>query len=284
MSTGKGQDRLGGGLEASVAQRADENFVVHATWAVNRTPGMASRVTPHLVIADSGLRCDTFNFICRARLDARSASDVAAAAVAYFRECGRPFSWWVGPADRPDDLGRTLEAVGLARAETELAMALPLRELPGQPSPVPGLEVRRVGKPAELDTYAELSAANWTPPDPNVLAFYRLAAAALLRRESPQWLYVGYLEGVPVATAEATVADGTAGLYNISTRPPYRGRGIGSMMTWRPLHDALARGCDLGVLQAAPEGVSIYRRLGFRPFGDITEFKPGSEGPAEEAT
>ena len=31
MSAGKGQDRLGGSLEASVGQRADENFVVHAT-------------------------------------------------------------------------------------------------------------------------------------------------------------------------------------------------------------------------------------------------------------
>jgi ribosomal protein S18 acetylase RimI-like enzyme len=252
LSAGKGQDRLGGSLDASVAQRADESFVVHATWAVNLTPGMASRVAPHLVIADSGLRCDTFNFICRARLDTRSASDVAAAAVAYFEERGRPFSWWVGPADQPSDLGRTLEVIGLERAETELAMALPLGELPVMPS-VPGLDVRRVAAGAELDTFAELSAANWTPPDPNVVAFYRLAAEALLRPDSPQWLYVGYLEGVPVATAEATVADGAAGLYNISTRPPYRGRGIGSMMTWRPLHDAHARGCDLGVLQAAPE-------------------------------
>jgi ribosomal protein S18 acetylase RimI-like enzyme len=274
---------LGGSLEASVGQRADENFVVHATWAVNLTPGMASRVTPHLVIADSGLRCDTFNFICRARLDARSASDVAVAAVAYFEERGRPFSWWVGPADQPSDLGRMLEVIGLERAETELAMALPLGELAAMPS-VPGLEVRRVAGAAELDTFAELSAANWTPPDPNVIAFYRLAAGALLLPDAPQWLYVGYLEGVPVATAEATVADGSAGLYNISTRPPYRGRGIGSMMTWRPLHDALARGCDLGVLQAAPMGVGIYRRLGFRAFGGITEFKPRSEGLAEETT
>jgi hypothetical protein len=50
-------------------------------------------------------------------------------------------------------------------------------------------------------------------------------------------------------------------------------------MTWRPLHDARAGGCDLGVLQAAPDGVSIYRRLGFTAFGDITEFKPGPGAP-----
>ena len=284
LSGGEGAARLGGGLEGSVAVRADENFVAHATWAVDHTVGMASRVAPHLVIADSGLRCDTFNFICRARLDPGSASDAATAAVTYFQRRGRPFSWWVGPADRPNDLSGTLEAIGLERAETELAMALPLGELPGQLPPIPGLEVRRVAGTAELATFAELSAANWTPPDADVISFYRLAAGALLRSDSPQWLYVGYLEGEPVATAEATVADGAAGLYNISTRPPYRGRGIGSMMTWRPLHDALARGCDLGVLQAAPEGVSIYRRLGFRPFGDITEYKPRRRGPAGEAT
>jgi ribosomal protein S18 acetylase RimI-like enzyme len=141
-----------------------------------------------------------------------------------------------------------------------------------------------VTQPAELEIFAELSAGNWTPPDPDVIGFYRLAAPALLDVDSPEWLYVGYLNGEPVATAEATVAAGTAGLYNISTRPAYRGRGIGSRMTWHPLRDALASGCDLGVLQAAPEGMSIYRRLGFEAFGGITEFKPRSEGPPEEWT
>ena len=213
-----------------------------------------------------------------------SAPEIAASALAYFEERRRPFSWWLGPADQPRDLGRILDSAGLQRAETELAMLLPLVELPADLPAVPGLEVRRVIESGELQTFAELSAANWTPPDSNVISFYRRAASALLRPDSPQWLYVGYVEGVPVATAEATVADGTAGLYNISTRPSHRGRGIGSMMTWRPLRDARERGCDLGVLQAAPEGVSIYRRLGFRPFGEITEFKPRSADAAGKGT
>jgi len=269
-------------LDTTIADRADANFVVHATWVVERTAGMARPPLPDLVVADSGLPCDTFNFVCRARLDAARAPAAAAEAVAYFAERRRPFSWWVGPADRPNGLGAVLEAVGLEAAEGELAMALPLAERPEDPGAVRGLEVRRVRTPEELETFATLSAANWTPPDPHVLAFYRLAAAALLATGSPQWLYLGYVEGAPVATAEATVAGGTAGLYNIATRPAYRGRGIGSTMTWRPLYDARERGCDLAVLQAAPDGVSIYRRLGFSPFGDITEYKPRSEGSAEE--
>ncbi len=270
------------GLDAAVAVRADENFVVHATWAVDRTPGMESRVSTRLVIADSGLPCDTFNFVCRARLDRETAEEVAAGAVTYFAERRRPFSWWVGPADRPRTLGPVLERLGLERAETELAMALPLDSLADDIRPVTGLEVRRVSSPAELATFAELSAANWTPPDQDVITFYRLASAALLGPDCPQWLYLGLLDGTPVATAEATVTEGTAGLYNIATLPRFRGRGIGSIMTWRPLRDARGRGCDLGVLQAAPDGVGIYHRLGFTEFGPITEYKPPAQSRAAE--
>jgi ribosomal protein S18 acetylase RimI-like enzyme len=257
-----------------VADRADAAFVTHVTWVPERTPGMSCRVHPHLVLADSGLACDTFNFVCRARLSPEDTSRAAAEAIGHFQRVDRPFSWWVGPADQPGDLGASLEALGLERAETELAMGMPLEALPGPPPRVPGLEVRRVVSPEELETFARLSAGNWTPPDPDVLEFYRLGAAALLDPGCPQRLYVGYLGGEPVATAEGASADRTVALFGIMTREPYRGRGIGSWMTWRPLHDARAAGCDLGVLQAAEAGVGLYRRIGFRPFGAITQDTP----------
>jgi predicted acetyltransferase len=77
-----------------------------------------------------------------------------------------------------------------------------------------------------------------------------------------------------VATAEATLHAGAVGLFNVATADAYRGRGIGSWMTWQPLRDAAAAGCTLGVLQAAAAGVGIHRRLGFAAFGEITEYKP----------
>ena len=261
-------------LAAEAPARADANFVTHVTWALERTAGMASHVHPELVLADSGLPCDTFNFVCRARLDSAAVRQAALNAVSYFLRVQRPFSWWVGPADRPHELGSVLESIGLGRAETELAMALPLQALVEAISPVPGLEVRRVHSAAELAGLAQITAANWSPPDSHVLTFYRRTAAVLLHPAAPQWFYVGYLDGEPVATAEATVQAGTVGLYNIATRAAFRGRGIGSMLTWQPLRDARAAGCDLAVLQAAPEGVGLYRRLGFAAFGEITEYKP----------
>lgn len=258
---------------AETPQRADANFVVHATWAAARTAGMLVHQGDDLVIADSGLPCDTFNFICRARLDRSTARPAAVEALSYFERAQRPFSWWVGPADRPKDLGAVLISLGLERAETELAMSLSLDSLPDAIPLVSGLDVRLVRTEAELQTMARIAAANWTPPDPHVLSFYQRAAAVLLSPAAPQWFYVGYLNGEPVATAEATVHDGTVGLYNIATRPAFRGRGIGSILTWRPLRDARAVGCDLAVLQATPEGAGLYRRLGFVAYGEIAEYK-----------
>ena len=125
------------------------------------------------------------------------------------RQVERPFSWWVGPGDRPSNLGDLLVDAGLLRAETELAMAADLAAL--QPQPVPaGLEIRRVRTPAELEDFAQVIAG------PLEQHFYALAAAALLAHDSPQWFYIGYLDGRPVATAELTVGGGVAGLYNVS--------------------------------------------------------------------
>jgi hypothetical protein len=53
--------RLGEDSAAALAEAADANFVVHATWALKRTSGMRVIDVPELVLADAGLSSDTFN-------------------------------------------------------------------------------------------------------------------------------------------------------------------------------------------------------------------------------
>ncbi|MEO8449604.1 MAG: GNAT family N-acetyltransferase [Gemmatimonadota bacterium] len=261
-------------LPSDHANLADANFVSHAGWVQRQLPGMQVLDRPDLVLIDSGLPCDTFNFVCRARLDRSDAPERVREAVAYFRERRLPFSWWVGPADQPGDLGGLLVAAGLDPAETELAMVADLSELGSTGATVEGLRIERVDTERKLEAFAQLSAANWTPPDSMVLQFYELGKVPLLSEDCPLRLYVGYCGDVPVGTAEATVGGGVVGLYNISTLAAYRRRGFGAALTLRALLDAREEGARSAVLQAAPDGVGLYTRLGFRPFGDITEYKP----------
>lgn len=255
-----------------LADAADANFVTHASWVPARLPGATVRDDGRLAVVDSGLPCDTFNFICRARLDGADASGRIREALDHFATSGRPFSWWHGPADTPADLGARLVAAGLAPAESELAMAADLADLV-VPAPIAGLMVQRVQTSPDLRTYARLLSALWEPPDPWVVTFYDRGAAALLDPACPLRAYLALLDGEPVGTAEMTVAGGVAGLYNISTVPAFRRRGIGSWLTVQPLLDAQREGVATGVLQAAAAGVGIYERAGFRRYGGITEYK-----------
>jgi ribosomal protein S18 acetylase RimI-like enzyme len=258
-----------------IAESADANFLVHASWVQARVPGMRVLDAGGVTVVDSGLACDTFNCILAARLTAETAGPAIQSALSHFGHAGRPFSWWVGPADTPPDLGARLEAAGLAAAEGELAMAIALDSASSDAAPSPDeLAIERVATAAQLADFAAVNAANWSPPDANVLRFYASAARVLLARESPFRFFVGRAGREPVATLELAIGGGIGGIYNVATLERFRRRGFAGAMMRRALEQARAEGLPSAVLQASPDGVGVYRRQGFREFGTITEYKP----------
>jgi ribosomal protein S18 acetylase RimI-like enzyme len=262
----------------AIEAAATANFVVHASWAVSRssTPGGEARVEtgPELTLVDSGLSTDTFNVVCGARLAPEDVVETVRRVRTHFETVGRPFSWWVALGDEPGDLGRRLEELSLPAREKELAMSA---RLDSTFSPERwrkfGLRVHRVTTPEDLAHFARINAENSQPPDTAVEAFYRDAASALLGEASPQRFYLARLEEDPVAAVELTLAADVAGVYNLSTRVGRRNRGIGGALLAEALADARAMGHRTAVLQAAPAAAGLYRRLGFREFGVITEHK-----------
>jgi ribosomal protein S18 acetylase RimI-like enzyme len=258
-------------VQNEIAAAAAENFVAHASWASRRIPGAFVDAGEELTLIDSGLDSDTFNIVCRARLSPASFGPAANRVIEHFVSVSRPFSWWVSPGDGPADLGARLESCGLLPSETELAMSARIDAI--RAPCIPGLEIERVRTPQALADFALINAENWTPPDPAVTSYYRRAAAILLGEDSPQRFYLSRLEGAPAAAVEVTLAAGVAGVYNLSTRPLYRRRGVGAATLEAALADAGALGLTAAVLQAAGAGQSLYRRLGFEEFGVITEHK-----------
>ncbi|MEE3369999.1 MAG: GNAT family N-acetyltransferase [Planctomycetota bacterium] len=71
----------------------------------------------------------------------------------------------------------------------------------------------------------------------------------------------------PVATATNILRDGIVEVYNISTLPDYRGRGLGGFATGEPLRLAADAGYKTSILQASQMGAPVYRRLGYESFG-----------------
>lgn len=261
------------GPAAMAEDGARDNLSAHMSWVQARLPGARVVDADDLLLVDSGFSCDTFNFAARARFQQDSAATRIREALAFFARTGHPFSWWVGPSDLPADLGTALADASLRPAEEELAMEADLAGLPAADIAPHGLRIERIGRTDQVAQFAAILAANWSPPDPLVAAYYEAAAPVVLRPDSPLHLYLGYLDGRPVATAELCLAGGVAGLYNIATLADQRRRGFGTALTARPLLDAREMGIRTGVLQASAEGQGVYARLGFRVTGRYLEYQ-----------
>jgi ribosomal protein S18 acetylase RimI-like enzyme len=80
--------------------------------------------------------------------------------------------------------------------------------------------------------------------------------------------------GVAAAVAKATSFDGATYLSSIGTRPSYRGRGLGSLVTRAAVAHGHAMGSRwqyLGVFSGNAPALSLYGRLGFATLGDAPD-------------
>ena len=112
-----------------------------------------------------------------------------------------------------------------------------------------------------------------------------LAAELAQRLISPSFaadpdvqLFVGRLDGKPVATSIAIRSGDASGVYNVGTLPEARRRGVGSAVTWGAVGAARAWGCDTIVLQSSAMGLSMYAEMGFRTVAPYVTFAQSSVG------
>jgi ribosomal protein S18 acetylase RimI-like enzyme len=150
-------------------------------------------------------------------------------------------------------------------------MAIDLRKLDGSQPALPGLRIELVDNPTRRKHWSHTCRVGAELPEIVEEAFSDCAALDFTPGGS---LYncIGWLEGQPVATSSLFLGAGVAGIYNVTTIPAARRKGIGSAMTVAVLDQARTLGYRVGILHSSPMGFNVYRKLGFEEYCKINQY------------
>jgi GNAT superfamily N-acetyltransferase len=177
-------------------------------------------------------------------------------AIAYFDGHELPFVLRVraGIDDRAE---RAAESAGLSFRDTVPGMVMV--GAPGIPALPSGLEIHAVRDRQTLDDHLTVLAASFGMPLDLARQLLTERVLSVLDDE----LYVGYVEGAPVASSALITSDRVAGVWNVGCVPAHRKRGLGEAMTWHAVRRGADIGCVMANLQASEMGQPIYARMGF---------------------
>ena len=220
-----------------------------------------------------------FNGVVRTRLPPETAAPTITSILQHFAHRHVPMLWLITPSTQPPDLGSHLIALGLTHREDEPAMAIDLHALPTDLRLPSGFTLELVDDLSTLRSWCGFI-------DQAVVAEALFAWGQTLGFAPDREIvhFLGRLDGRAVATATLVLGGGVAGIYNVMTVPDVQRRGIGALMTVRPLEMARARRYHQGVLQSSQMGYRLYRRLGFEEYCRIGIYLwPGEVESADTA-
>lgn len=206
-----------------------------------------------------------FRGVWQTRLSAAEVDPAIDAALAWFAERNAPdFFWWTDPQTQPADLGaRLLERGFDGNLEGDPGMAAALSALNTPIRTPEGFAVVQAVDQRALADWRDVFAAAFELATADAQAWID-ATNAIGIEQSPWQLYVGYLDGTPIATSLRFNGAGVTGLYAVGVVPGMRRHGIGAAITLEPLLDAYREGYHFGVLFATRMGYPLYTQLGFR--------------------
>jgi GNAT superfamily N-acetyltransferase len=185
----------------------------------------------------------------------RDPAAALAAAERIYDMVGLPFGIDLDPARDGTVRDRAADA-GLRVIEERPAMLAQPSAVPDVPPPE-GVVIERAEE--HLTEVAEVASAGFGG-DPMI---NRAFVADGVFQDHCARVYLAWLGGRPVATAETSLQEGALCVSGVATVPEARRRGIGRAITARAVRDRASE-ADMAFLQSSEMGHGVYESLGFR--------------------
>jgi ribosomal protein S18 acetylase RimI-like enzyme len=223
-----------------------------------------------------------FKGVWKTRLSANEADAMIEETIAWFKEQNAPyFFWWTGEDTTPSDLEERHAKRGMismAEQTQELARGI-LSTEQGSPCMIAELDkmnesvldktpqgfvIREITNETELYDFKKVFVETYAIPEWAGQAWVD-ATLNIGIGKTPWRMFVGYLNGEPVATNMLFNGGGVASVYAVAAIPSAQGKGIGAAITLKPLLEARdSDGYKYAVLFSSEMGIKVYERIGFR--------------------
>jgi GNAT superfamily N-acetyltransferase len=212
------------------------------------------------------------NLVVCTELPAEGSDELIESALDHFRSLNVEKLTWLADEGIPAvQIKKYFTAHGLRfQEESGTEMAADLRDVPDQVPFPDGLEIHCIEDPERLRQWIHVASVGFDMDQKYEDDWYEIFTGAIF--EQPFWTYQAVLHGQPVATSQLFLSAGVAGIYNVTCLPEARGCGIGKAITQAPLLDARTMGYRVAILQASSMGYPVYRRLGFRDYGNLSVY------------
>ncbi len=181
-----------------------------------------------------------------------------------FKAAGRPVMWTIFPSTTPDDIEKILIKCGMVHLERNSLMYFDMTTLEENLNLPENLVIKQVNNIKALKEWARLNAIGFGLTDGIKKITIKGHADLFINKSIPGRHFVAYLNNKPVGTSSVFMANGVAGLYNITTLPEARGRGIGESITKYTMLSGKKSGYVIATLQATKKGLPVYEKIGFK--------------------
>ncbi len=161
--------------------------------------------------------------------------------------------------DLEEACAQALTDAGYVREEEETPV-MALDKIPDAPPfQLDDLEIRYVESPEDLARFQTTTMEGFGFPGDAGKLFLTPAFHA---RPGVR-LFLGCVDGEPVATSALVATNGIAGIYFVATKEGSRGKGYGEALTWAAVCGGREFHCTVSCLQASKMGRPVYERMGF---------------------
>lgn len=186
-------------------------------------------------------------------------------AIKLFAAKALPFIWWTS--------AKVLETKGFQFGATLTGVILDISEnLPIKPTALSDLTIEIVQTEPNVKIFTELAASTFKTFTMSSTATEQwFALNTSLMNSGEQVHFLARFEGIPVGTATLSVSPLSTGIWNVTTLPEYRNRGIGGALVHAALVEAKKRKYSQVMALLIREGMAwgLFMKLGFKEVCDF---------------